>query len=127
MANEKKNLTPEEKQALDAARIERKQALAVHIKALRKVLIVSASAVLIAFLVLFYGFCTPLVDFVLEPVRSRGIEVISTVSEALMLKFKSCLVAAVVIGMPVIIQQIWSFVAPALYANEKSCLPGCSL
>ena len=125
MANEKKPLTREEKQALEAARIERKQALAVHIKALRKVLIVSASAVLIAFLVLFYGFCTPLVDFVLEPVRSRGIEVISTaVSEALMLKFKSCLVAAVVIAMPVIIQQIWSFISPALYANEKKLFAG---
>lgn len=125
MANEKKTLTPEEKQAQDAARIARKQALSVHIKALRKVLIVSASAVLIAFMVLFYLFCTPLVDFVLEPVRSRGIEVISTaVSEALMLKFKSCLVAAVVIGMPVIIQQIWSFVSPALYANEKKLFAG---
>ena len=125
MANEKKTLTPEEKQAQDAARIARKQALSMHIRALRRVLIVSASAVLIAFMVLFYLFCTPLVDFVLEPVRSRGIEVISTaVSEALMLKFKSCLVAAVVIGMPVIVQQIWSFVSPALYANEKKLFAG---
>ena len=124
MANEKKTLTPEEKQAQDAARIARKQALSMHIRALRRVLIVSASAVLIAFMVLFYLFCTPL-DFVLEPVRSRGIEVISTaVSEALMLKFKSCLVAAVVIGMPVIVQQIWSFVSPALYANEKKLFAG---
>ena len=73
MANEKKTLTPEEKQAQDAARIARKQALSMHIRALRRVLIVSASAVLIAFMVLFYLFCTPLVDFVLEPVRSRGI------------------------------------------------------
>ena len=50
MANEKKTLTPEEKQAQDAARIARKQALSMHIRALRRVLIVSASAVLIAFI-----------------------------------------------------------------------------
>ena len=55
MANEKKTLTPEEKQAQDAARIARKQALSMHIRALRRVLIVSASAVLIAFMVLFYA------------------------------------------------------------------------
>ena len=73
MANEKKNLTPEEKQALDAARIERKQALAVHIKALRKVLIVSASAVLTLWsaskgmLSLLYG-----LDAVAEVRETRG-------------------------------------------------------
>ncbi len=120
MATNKKALTPEERQALEAERLEHKSALTEHIKALRRVLIVSVSAVGIAFLVLFYLCCTPLVDFVLDPVRSRGIDVISTaVSEALMLKFKTCLVAAVVIAMPVIIQQIWSFVTPALYDSEK--------
>ena len=120
MAANKRAMTPEERQEQEAARIARKEALTAHIKALRRVLIVSVSAIAIVFFVLFYLFCTPLVDFVLEPVRSRGIEVISTaVSEALMLKFKSCLVAAVVIAMPVIVQQIWSFISPALYDSEK--------
>lgn len=100
--------------------VEKKQALYEHVKALRKVLIVSVAAVLVVFAVLFYLFCTPLVDFVLQPVRERGIDVITTaVSDALMMKFKVCLVSAIVVAMPVIIQQIWSFVAPALYPHEK--------
>ena len=99
---------------------EKKEALATHLKAFRKMLIVSVAAVFIVFFVLFYLFCTPLVDFILIPVRSRGIEVITTaVSDALMMKFKTCLVTAIVVAMPVIIQQIWGFVAPALYPNEK--------
>lgn len=99
---------------------EKKEALAVHLRAFRKMLIVSVAAVFIVFFVLFYLFCTPLVDFILIPVRERGIEVITTaVSDALMMKFKTCLVTAVVVAMPVIIQQIWSFVAPALYPSEK--------
>ncbi len=118
-------MTPEEKRAMAAEKAERKQALAEHIKALRKMLIVSVGAVLVAFVVLFYLFCSPLVDFILAPVRERGIEVISTaVSEAFMMKFKTCLVAGVVLAMPVIIQQIWGFVAPALYENEKRLFAG---
>lgn len=99
---------------------DKKQALYEHIRALRRVLLVSAGAVAVLFLLFFYLCCDQLVDFVLLPVRSRGISIISTaVSEALMTQFKVCLVAAVVAGMPVIIQQIWSFVSPALYPHEK--------
>ena len=100
--------------------VERKQALAEHIRALHKVLIISTAAVLIVFAVLFYGFCDMLAGFILIPVKARGIDVISTaVSDALVMKFKVCLVAALVCAMPVIIWQVWSFVAPALYAREK--------
>ena len=100
--------------------VDKKQALAVHLKAIRRMLIVSVAAVAVLFVLFFYLLCTPLVDFVLAPVRARGIEVISTtVSEALMMKFKVCLIAAIVAGMPVIIWQIWTFVAPALYPHEK--------
>ena len=58
--------------------VERKQALAEHIRALRKVLIISTAAVLIVFAVLFYGFCDMLAGFILIPVKARGIDVIST-------------------------------------------------
>lgn len=99
---------------------DKKQALYEHIRALRRVLLVSVGAVAVLFLLFFYLCCDQLVDFVLLPVRSRGISIISTaVSEALMTQFKVCLVAAVVAGMPVMIHQIWSFISPALYPHEK--------
>ena len=104
---------------------DKKQALYEHVMALRRVFLVSLAAVGILFVLFFYLFCDQLVDFVLEPVRSRGISVISTaVSEALMTQLKVCLIAAVVAGMPVIIQQIWSFVSPALYPHEKKLFAG---
>lgn len=103
----------------------KKQALFEHIRALRRVLVVSVAAVAVLFVLFFYLCCDPLVDFVLAPVRQRGISVISTaVSEALMTQLKVCLIAAVVAAMPVIIQQIWSFVSPALYPHEKKLFAG---
>ena len=90
---------------------DKKQALQEHIRALRRVLVVSVAAVAVLFLLLFYLCCDPLVDFVLQPLRTRGIDVIATaVSEALMLQFKVCLIAAVVAGMPIIIQQIFQII-----------------
>ncbi len=100
---------------------EEKQALAEHIQALRKMLIVSVGAVLVAFVALFYCFCDPLVSFVLAPLKARPdvMVVTSAVSDGLMLQFKTCLVAAVIVAMPVMIWQIWSFISPALYPHEK--------
>lgn len=101
------------------------EALFEHIRALRRVLVVSVAAVGCLFVLFFYLFCDPLVNFVLAPVRSRGIDIIATaVSEALMIQLKTCLIAAIVAGMPVIIQQIWSFISPALYPNEKKLFAG---
>lgn len=98
----------------------KRQVLAEHLRALRKVLIISVAAVAVAFLCIFYLVRMPLVEFILEPLRSREIEVVAThVSEALMMQFKACLVAAVIVAMPVIMGQVWSFIAPALYPQEK--------
>lgn len=102
-----------------------KQTVFEHIRALRRVLLVSVAAIGVCFVLLFYLCCDPLVNFVLAPVRSRGINIISTaVSEALMTQLKVCLIAGVVLAMPVVIQQIWSFIAPALYPHEKRLFAG---
>ena len=99
---------------------EKREAFLENLRALRRVLVVSVIGVVVLFLILFYGFCDPLMDLILAPVRNRGINMIATaVSEALLTKFKVCLVAAVVCAMPLIMQQIWSFVSPALYPQEK--------
>lgn len=66
-------MTPEERRAMAAEKAERKQALTEHIKALRKMLIVSVGAVLVAFVVLFYLFCSPLVDLFCSRCASAGL------------------------------------------------------
>ncbi len=98
----------------------KKQVLAEHLRALRTTIIVSVAAVLVAFVAIFYGVREPLIQFILKPLHTRAIEVVAThVSEALVMQFKACLVAGVVAAMPVIMWQVWAFVAPALYPREK--------
>src|SRR5690606_11004766 len=97
-----------------------KQRFSEHLIALRGMLIGMAIVILVCFIAVFYLFCAPLTSFILRPVTERGIQVIATkVSESLMMQIKLSLVAALVIGMPVIIWQVWRFVAPALYPKEK--------
>lgn len=99
---------------------EKKQGLGEHLLAMRKTITVIAIAIFASFFVIFYLFSQPLVDFILFPVIARGISVISIrVSESLMMQMKTCLVAAIIVSMPVIIWQIWRFAGPALYPSEK--------
>ncbi len=79
-----------------------------------------AIAIFTSFTAIFYLISQPLVDFILKPVVARGVAVISIrVSESLMMRMKTCLVASIVISMPFIIWQIWRFAGPALYPSEK--------
>ena len=80
-----------------------------HLMALRKVLLISAAAVLIG-----------LMAQILAPIQARGIQVIfTTMSEALVTKFKVALLAGMIIASPVVIWEIWGFIKPALYPQEK--------
>lgn len=97
-----------------------KQSLLAHLAALRKVLIISAAAILIAFALVFYTCIDQLMSLLVQPIVDRGIEIIYTaMSEALVTKLKVAIIAGVVLASPVVIWQIWSFVAPALYPKEK--------
>jgi len=97
-----------------------KQRFSEHLLALRGMLLRIALVLLACFIVVFYVFCRPLTEFILRPVTQRGIQVIATkVSESLMMQLKLSLVMAFVISMPLIIWQVWRFVAPALYPKEK--------
>lgn len=98
---------------------EKKQTLLSHLTALRKVLIVSAAALLIAFLLVFYFAVDWLMGLITGPITARGIEIIYTaMSEALMTKLKVSLIAGAIVASPVVVWQVWGFVKPGLYPNE---------
>ena len=60
-----------------------KQPILSHLMALRSVLIVSLGAVAVGFLIAYYAFLTPLMNFITKPITDRGIVIIYTaVSEA---------------------------------------------
>ena len=94
--------------------------LLTHLLALRKVLFISALAVVIAFFLVYYLAIDYLMAWITGPIVERGIEIIYTaMSEALVTKFKVGLIASVIVASPVIIGQIWGFIKPALYPKEK--------
>ena len=96
------------------------QALLEHLAALRKVLVVSAGAIAVAFFAVFSLAIDPLMEWITSPISARGIQIIYTaMSEALTTKFKVSLIAGVVLASPVVIWQIWGFIKPALYPHEK--------
>lgn len=91
-----------------------------HLQALRRAVMISAEAVIIAFAVV-YMFCADvLMTWITAPIKARGIEIIYTaVSEAFITKLKVSFLAGAVIVSPVVFWQLWSFISPALYAHEK--------
>ncbi len=67
---------------------------------------------------------------VAEQIVSRGKLIFTSPPEAFFIRLKIVTFAGVVIALPVLLWQIWRFVAPGLYAQEKRyALPfvGCSL
>ncbi len=119
MANE--NISaPQEPSPQEVSPQEKRSSLLSHLLALRRVLVISAIALVAAFVLVFYLAIEQLMAWIIGPIQARGIEIIYTaMSEALVTKFKVALIAAAVAASPVIIWQAWGFIKPALYPKEK--------
>lgn len=94
-----------------------------HLKELRDRLIVCVIAVGVAFIIT-YAFKERIFAFLMQPfvqVMPAGSSFIFTnVTEAFITYFKIAIVAAVFLGSPVLLYEIWMFVAPGLYEMEKN-------
>lgn len=92
-----------------------------HLIELRSRLLVIAAAVVFAFVVLL-PFSRDIFTLVSEPLREvlPGNAMIATaVASPLLTPFKLTFFAALFLVMPVVLFQVWNFVAPGLYKNEK--------
>ncbi len=98
------------------------QPLVAHLTELRDRLLRSVLAVLIVFFCLFY-FANDIYFFISEPLRAllpEGTSMIATdVASPFLTPFKLTLVASVIVAMPFLLYQIWSFIAPGMYQSEK--------
>ena len=96
--------------------------LVAHLRELRDRFRNALIAVIVAFLALF-PFANELYTYVSEPLRSllpEGSSMIATeVTSPFLTPFKLSLVLAVFVAMPVILTQLWGFIAPGLYKSEK--------
>ena len=92
-----------------------------HLIELRSRLLVIAAPVIIAFVVLL-PFSRDIFTLVSEPLREvlPGNAMIATaVASPLLTPFKLTFFAALFLVMPVVLFQVWNFIAPGLYKNEK--------
>lgn len=93
-----------------------------HLLELRNRLLRSVVGVLIVFCSLVY-FSQDIYQFVAQPLLEtmpEGSQMIATdVASPFFAPFKLTLVISLFIAMPFVLFQVWSFVAPGLYKNEK--------
>ena len=78
---------------------------------------------ILALLVIIFPFGNDLYLFLAKPLIDQGVEmtIIDPIG-AFLVPFKASLMASVVLAMPWILYQLWSFVAPGLYKHEKQLI-----
>ncbi len=102
-----------------------------HLVELRKRLGISVASLVVMFFVMFY-FHEPILAWIVEPLNvallevgkksvhaAEGMVTTNQVGGAFFIALKVSFFAAILGALPIILAQIWAFVAPALYANEK--------
>jgi sec-independent protein translocase protein TatC len=105
-----------------------------HLVELRKRLGISVGSLIVMFFVMFY-FHEPILEWMVEPLNTALLEVgkksvhaaegmvtTSQVGGAFFVALKVAFFAAIVASIPIILSQLWMFVAPGLYANEKKMI-----
>jgi sec-independent protein translocase protein TatC len=98
---------------------EQKQTIIEHLEELRKSLIISVVAIIIA-----AGFCfsysEQILTIVVTPLTSLNERLIVTgVTEAFFVKLQLSLLGGLVLAFPVVAWSIWRFIKPALYPHER--------
>jgi len=102
---------------------ESKAPLIDHLIELRQRLVRTVIALVIAFLISFY-FADEIFGILVAPLTDafppgEGRLIYTKLYEAFFVEIKVAMFAAFFLAFPIIANQIWAFVAPGLYSNEK--------
>jgi len=102
-----------------------------HLIELRKRLGISVGSLIVMFFVMFF-FHEPILNWMVEPLNTALLEVgkksvhaadgmitTSQVGGAFFVALKVSFFAAIMGALPIILSQIWAFIAPGLYSSEK--------
>ncbi len=104
------------------AQSDQEMPLVAHLAELRNRLLRCVLFILLIFAGLFY-FAQDIYTLVSAPLRvylPEGATMIATgVASPFLTPFKLTLVVSLFLGMPVLLQQLWGFIAPGLYQHEK--------
>jgi sec-independent protein translocase protein TatC len=91
-----------------------------HLIELRRRLLWSMAALAVAFGICLY-FARPIFGFLVQPLlrAGQGRLIYTDIFEAFFVELKVAFFAATMLAFPVIANQLWQFIAPGLYKNEK--------
>jgi sec-independent protein translocase protein TatC len=94
-----------------------------HLLELRRRLLYCIVAIVIAFGVCYY-FAEHIFAFLVQPLLAAGQKrlIYTQLFEAFFVQVKVAFFAAMMLAFPVIANQLWQFVAPGLYRNERKAL-----
>ncbi|MES2338100.1 MAG: twin-arginine translocase subunit TatC [Pseudomonadota bacterium] len=94
-----------------------------HLVELRRRLLYCVLAIVVCFAGCFY-FARPIFSFLLQPLVAAGQHkvIYTEVFQAFFVQIKVAFFAAMMLSFPIIASQLWQFVAPGLYRNEKRAL-----
>jgi sec-independent protein translocase protein TatC len=102
--------------------IEEKKPFVSHLKELRDRLLISIAGVAAAFIIT-YIFKERIFAFLMRPfievMPAHSSFIFTSLTEAFITYFKIALVAALFLAAPLILYEVWMFVAPGLYEKEK--------
>lgn len=91
-----------------------------HLIELRRRLLLSIAAIAVCFGICLY-FAKPIFAFLVQPLlrAGQGRIIYTKLYEAFFTEVKVAFFAAMMLAFPVIASQLWQFIAPGLYRNEK--------
>ena len=92
-----------------------------HLEELRWRLVKSLGSVLVGAVITFY-FIDSLIDFLIQPTQNLATPMdlqVLKVQGMFMIKWGIALIGGFVLAIPVLTYQIWKFIAPGLYMNER--------
>lgn len=101
------------------------QPLVEHLLELRSRLMRAVILIVVLLIPLIY-FSNDIYEFVAEPLLkylpkdAKGGMIVTDVTAAFLTPFKLTFFVAVFFSMPFLLYQVWAFIAPALYKNEKA-------
>ena len=96
-----------------------KQTLVEHLEDLRKSILISVIAIIIAAVFCFY-YSEQILNVIMIPLKSFNENLVVTgVAEAFIVKLKLAFLAGFILAFPIVVWAIWRFFKPALYPKER--------
>ena len=102
-----------------------KQDIYFHLRELRQRLLIALGIFFLTFIVAFF-FAKPVFNFLMRPLThlledqaGRGM-IYTAMQEQFLTEIKLAMFTALLIALPLMCAQLWLFVAPGLYKNEKN-------